>query len=360
MREALCLAKSAEGRTSPDPLVGAVLVKDNRIISTGYHAEVTTPHAEAWAIEKAGEAARGATLYVNLEPCCFFETKNNPPCTQTIIKSGIKRVIAAMEDPNPSVAGRGLSELREAGVEVEVGLLEEEANKINEVFIKYITTGRPFVILKTAMSLDGKIATHTGESFWITGIEARRRGHHLRNIVDAVLVGIHTIIKDNPELTVREIEGKIKNPKKIILDPKANLPLKSKVLRIEPQNTIIIVSEKAPKGRVEKIKAKKAQVLELKTKNGLFPMDRMMKELGKRRLTSILIEGGGSTNAYALSAGIVDKVNFFISPKFIGGGDSPTPVEGGGIDSLARAIKLKDTRIEKIGEDFLLEGYVIH
>jgi diaminohydroxyphosphoribosylaminopyrimidine deaminase/5-amino-6-(5-phosphoribosylamino)uracil reductase len=360
MREALRLAKSAEGRTSPDPLVGAVLVKDNRIISTGYHAEVTTPHAEAWAIEKAGEAARGATLYVNLEPCCFFETKNNPPCTQTIIKSGIKKVIAAMEDPNPSVAGKGFAELREAGVEVEVGLLEEEAKKLNEVFIKYITTGRPFVILKTAMSLDGKIATRTGESFWITGLEARRRAHHLRNIVDAVLVGIHTIIKDNPELTVREIEGKIKNPKKIILDPKANLPLSSKVLRIEPQNTIIIVSEKAPKGRMEKIKAKKAQILELKIKNGIFPMDRMMKELGKRQLTSILIEGGGNTNAYALSAGIVDKVNFFISPKFIGGEGSPTPVEGEGVDSLAKAIKLKDVSAVKIGEDFLLEGYIIH
>jgi diaminohydroxyphosphoribosylaminopyrimidine deaminase/5-amino-6-(5-phosphoribosylamino)uracil reductase len=269
-------------------------------------------------------------------------------------------VIAAMEDPNPSVAGRGFAELREAGVEVEVGILEEDARKLNEVFIKYITTGRPYVLLKTAMSLDGKIATNTGESFWITGIEARQQGHHLRNTVDAVLVGINTIIKDNPELTVREIEGRVKNPKKIILDPQARLPLSSKVLKIEPQNTLVVVSEKAPKSRLEKIKAKKARVLVLKSKNGTFPMDKLMKELGRQKIASILIEGGGNTNARALSAGIVDKVTFFISPKIIGGGNAPTPVEGEGIDSLAKAIKLKDVSAEKIGDDLLLQGYIIH
>jgi len=243
---------------------------------------------------------------------------------------------------------------------VEVGLLEEEAQKLNEVFIKYITTGRPFVILKTAMSLDGKIATRTGESFWITGIEARKRGHHLRNMVDAVLVGINTILKDNPELTVREIEGKIKNPKKIVLDPQARLPLSSKVLKIEPQNTIVVVSGQAPKSRIEKLKSKGAQTLSFKTKNWIFPMDQLMKELGRQKITSILIEGGGLTNASALSAGIVDKINFFISPKIIGGKGSPTPVEGEGIDSLAKAIKLRDLSAVKIGEDFLLEGYIIH
>lgn len=360
MRQALGLAKSVEGRTSPDPMVGAVLVKDGKVLSTGYHAEVTTPHAEAWAIEKAGEAARGSTLYVNLEPCCYFETKNNPPCTQTIIKAGIKRVVAAMEDPNPSVAGRGFAELRDAGVEVEVGMLEEEARKLNEVFVKHVSTGRPFVILKTAMSLDGKIATQTGESFWITGIEARQRGHQLRNMVDAVLVGINTIIKDDPELTVREIEGRIKNPQKIILDPQARLPLSSKVLKIEPHNTLVVVDQQAAKRRQDKIKAKGAQVLALKGKNGSFPMDKLMKELARRKIASILIEGGGETNARALSAGIVDKVNFFMSPKIIGGSKSPTPVEGEGIDSLSKAIKIKDFSAVKIGEDFLIEGYIIH
>ena len=360
MREALRLAGSMLGRTSPDPMVGAVVVNNGQVISTGYHAEVTTPHAEAWAIEKAGEAARGATMYVNLEPCCFFETKVNPPCTQSIITSGIKKVVAAMEDPNPSVAGRGFEELREAGIEVECGLLEGEARKLNEFFIKYITTKRPFVILKAAMSLDGKIATRTGESFWITGIEARKRAHHLRNIVDGVMVGVGTVLKDNPELTVREIEGKIKNPLKIIIDPMARTPERAKVLRIEPQNAIIIVSDRAPKKKLEKLRLKKARVIEVATRNGDFMMDRIMKELGKLKITSVLLEGGGTTNANAISSGIVDKAMFFISPKLIGGADSLTPIEGEGIENLARAVKLGDVRVERISEDILIEGSIIH
>ncbi|MBI5700853.1 bifunctional diaminohydroxyphosphoribosylaminopyrimidine deaminase/5-amino-6-(5-phosphoribosylamino)uracil reductase RibD [Candidatus Saganbacteria bacterium] len=361
MSEAISLAKSMEGRTSPDPMVGSVIVKDGKIISSGYHAEVTTPHAEAWAIKKAQEKneAQGATLYVNLEPCCFFEEKNNPPCTQSIIKSGIKTVIAAMQDPNPSVAGRGFADLREAGVEVKVGLLEDEAKKINEVFIKHITTGRPYVILKAAMSMDGKIATRTGDSFWITGIESRIRGHHLRNIVDAILVGINTVIKDDPELTVREIAGKIKNPIKIILDPRARIPLNSKVLKIEPENTILVVSDNAPKAKLQKILKTKAEVLKIKTKKGLLDLDHLTKELGKRKIASILIEGGGLTNAHALSSGIVDKVNFFVSPKIIGGEKAKTPIEGLGIDKLSRAIKLKDLTCERVGEDLMLEGYII-
>lgn len=258
MREALRLAETMRGRTSPDPMVGAVIVKNGKIIASGYHGEVTTPHAEAWALDKAKEAARGATLYVNLEPCCYFETKTNPPCTQAIIGAGIKKVVAAMEDPNPSVAGGGFAELKKAGVEVVIGVLENEARRLNQVFVKYITTGRPFVILKAAMSLDGKIATSSGESFWITGIEARTRAHHLRNEVDGVMVGIGTVLKDNPELTVRGIEGKIKNPVKIILDPSGKIPQQAKVLAIEPpENTIVVVSEKAGKKRSNGSKRKK-------------------------------------------------------------------------------------------------------
>ena len=359
MREALRLAESMRGRTSPDPMVGAVIIKDGKIISTGYHAEVTTPHAEAWAIEKAGSFAKGATMYVNLEPCCFFETKANPPCTQTIIQAGIAKVVAAMEDPNPSVAGRGFSELREAGIEVISGVLEEEAKKLNEVFIKYITTQRPFVILKAAMSLDGKIATKTGESFWITGIEARKRAHHLRNIVDAVMVGIGTVLADNPELTVREIEGKIKNPKKIVLDPRVRIKTNCKILKIEPENAIIVAGNQAPKSNIKRIKDKKAEVIAMKTKNGHFMLDSLMKELGKRKITSILIEGGGNTNALAIASGIVDKVIFFVSPKIIGGEAAKTPVEGYGEEYLSKAVKLRDFKAEKVGEDLMLEGYII-
>lgn len=361
MREAIKLAALAQGRTSPDPMVGCVIVKDGQIISSGYHAEFTTPHAEAWAIKKAQEKAeaQGATLYVNLEPCCFFEEKNNPPCTQTIISAGIKKVVAAMEDPNPSISGKGIQELRDAGIEVVVGILEEEAKKLNEVFIKHITTGRPFVILKSAMSLDGKIAAHTGESFWVTGLEARQAGHHLRNIVDAVLVGITTVIKDNPQLNVRDIEGKIKNPKKIILDPKAKIPLNSKALTNEPENTIVVVSSKASALKIKKIKATKAQVLKIKVKKDSFDMDKLMLELGKQKITSILIEGGGNTNAFALFSGIVDKLYFYVAPKIIGGQKAPTPVEGDGVSHLSEAIKLRDIEVERLGEDILLKGYII-
>lgn len=359
MTQSIALARSMAGRTSPDPLVGAVIEKNGKVIATGYHAEVTTPHAEAWAIEKAGKNAQGATLYVNLEPCCYFETKNNPPCTQAIISAGIKKVVAAMEDPNPSVAGKGFQELREAGIEVEVGLMEKEARVLNEVFIKFITTKRPFVILKSAMSLDGKIATRTGESFWITGIEARKKGHHLRNLVDAILVGIKTVQKDNPELTVREIEGKVKNPKKIVLDPSAKIKTTHKIIKIEPQNAIIVVSQKASQKKVRELKAKGVEVIIARTKNGTFVMDPLVKELGKRGITSLLIEGGGNTNAYALSAGIVDKVSFFLSPKIIGGEAAPTPIEGVGISDLASATKLRDLKCTPVGEDLLVEGYVI-
>lgn len=361
MKEALSLARSAEGRTSPDPMVGAVIVKDGQIISTGYHAEVATPHAEAWAIQKAQAQgkAQGSTLYVTLEPCCFFEEKKNPPCTQLIINAGIKKVIAAMEDPNPSVAGRGFAELREAGIEVEIGLMEEEAKKLNEVFIKHITTGRPYVILKSAMSLDGKIATKKGESFWITGIEARKAGHRLRNVVDAVMVGIGTIIKDDPTLNVRDIEGIIKNPKKIILDPHGKIPLNCKALRSDPSNTIVVVSSKASEQKIKMIKAAKAEVLAIKTNKSGFAMDLLLKELGKRKIASILIEGGGDSNAAALSAGIVDKVFFFYAPKIIGGKLAPTSVEGEGISLMSQAIKLKELEIKRLGEDILVSGYII-
>jgi len=359
MLEAFSLAKSAEGRTSPDPMVGAVLVKDNKIVSTGYHAEVTTPHAEAWAIDKAGSKAQGSTLYVNLEPCCYFETKNNPPCTQTIIKAGIKKVVAAMKDPNPFVSGKGFAELREAGIEVEVGLLEEEAKKLNEIFIKFITTGRPFVTLKSAISLDGKIATKTGESFWITGIESRQKVHEMRNLSDAILIGINTVIRDNPSLTVRDVKNKIKNPIKIIIDSSLKIPLNSKVLKFEPQNTIIIASNQAPENRKKKIVSLGATILCLKDKKGVLPFDKIIKELGKQKITSILIEGGGTTNAEALKADIVDKVAFFIAPKIIGGVKAPSVVMGNGIKNLSEAIQLKDLSVSKIGDDLLVEGSLI-
>ncbi|KPJ67609.1 hypothetical protein AMJ44_07250, partial [candidate division WOR-1 bacterium DG_54_3] len=297
MREALSLAKSAEGRTSPDPLVGAVLVKGGRILSMGYHGEVTTPHAEAWAIDKAGEGAKGAILYLNLEPCCHYG--NNPPCARLIVKAGIKEVFVAMKDPNPLVNGRGFRYLKQHGVKVKVGLLEEEARRLNEAFIKYITTKRPFVVLKSAMTVDGKIATRTGDSRWVAGIDARRYAHHMRNIYDAILIGVGTVLIDNPKLTVRLVK-RIKNPIRIVLDAYARTPLKAKILNTRGAKTIVVVGPKASKKRLKALQRKGAEVLKINAPGGLIDIKVLMKRLGKRQITSLLIEGGGEVAASAL------------------------------------------------------------
>lgn len=357
MREALRLAESMRGRTSPDPMVGCCIVKNGKIISRGYHAEFSTPHAEAFAIKKAKGKIQGATLYVNLEPCCHFG--NNPPCTSNIIHSKIKRVVGAMEDPNSLVAGKGFNELRQAGIEVKVGVLEEEAKKLNEVFIKYITTNQPFVILKGAVSLDGKIATKTGESFWISGMSARKYSHWLRGIVDGVMVGIETILKDNPELTVRETEEVFGNPYKIILDSRGRTPLNSKVLSGEPEKTLIVTTLKCPPKKIKSLKATGARVLIVKEKNGRIDLPALLGELGKKKITSILIEGGGKINASAISSDIVDKILLFIAPKIIGGSTAPTLIEGEGISKLSEAANLKILRVERLGEDILIEGEVV-
>ncbi len=359
MREALALARSQMGKTSPDPMVGALVVKGNRIISRGYHAEQSTPHAEAFAIKKAGSRAKGATLYLNLEPCCHYGY--NPPCTHAIIKAGIKRVVAAMKDPNPLVNGKGFAQLRDAGIKVNVGVLEEEAKELNEAFIKYITTNMPFVMLKSAMSLDGKIATVTKESKYITGLPARQRVHMLRVYVDAVMVGVNTVKIDDPALTVRDVGDENitkRNPKKIVLDTKAEIPLRSKILKNEPEKTIIVVGESASKKKLEKIRKTGATVLRAATRGGRIDLQKLMAELAEDKITSIMIEAGGTLAASALKEGIVDKVLFFIAPKIIGGKAAPTPVAGAGFKKLSQAINLKSARVRMLGSDVLIEGYI--
>jgi len=359
MSEALALARSQMGKTSPDPMVGAVVVKHGRIISRGYHAEQSTPHAEAFAIKKAGLKAKGATLYLNLEPCCHYGY--NPPCTNAIIKSGIKKVVAAMRDPNPMVSGKGFKELEEAGVKVSVGLLQKEAKLLNEAFMKFITTKIPFVILKSAMSLDGKIATAAKESKYITNRLSRQYVHLLRVYVDAVMTSVNTVKIDDPKFTVRDIGSeKIakRNPKKIILDTKAEIPLNSYVLRHEPQKTIVVVGSRAPRNRVDRIRKAGAVVITMAAKDGTIDLKKLMVELGEDKITSIMIEGGGGLAASALKAGIVDKVCFFIAPKIIGGKAAVTPVEGTGIKKLSSAINLKNVNMKKFGSDILVEGYL--
>lgn len=358
----LALALRAKGRTSPNPMVGAVIVKNNKIISEAYHKSPGTPHAEALAIKKAGVKARGATLYVNLEPCCHID-KRTPPCTRAIIESGIKNVVIAMKDPNPKVSGKGILELEAAGIKVISGIMEEKARQLNEVYIKFITCKKPFVILKIAMTLDGKIATPEGQSKWITGEKARQAVHRLRNSVDAIMTGIGTVLADDPELTVRlkRTGGKgqgAENPVRIVIDPELQISTDAKILKTPP-DAIIVAREIKNLGT----SADKANYL-IKSGSKLIyfkeklELSWLMERLGEMGLTSLLLEGGSSLNAHALKDGIVDKVMIFIAPKIIGGKESYTAVGGKTFRRLEDAFKLRDTTISRIGEDFLITGYL--
>jgi len=352
MREALRIARNAEGRTSPNPLVGAVIVKDGKIIAEGWHRQAGTPHAEIHALNMAGELSRGATLYVTLEPCSHFG--RTPPCANKIIDAGISRVVAAMSDPNPKVAGRGFELLRAAGVEVEVGLLESEARRLNEVFIKWVTRRLPFVTMKFACSLDGKIATSTGESQWISGIDSRRFTHHLRDINDAILVGVGTVLADNPNLTTRLVDGK--NPVRVIVDSKARTPLDSKVVADNSARTIIATTNKAPQEKISALKARGVEVIT--AGDELVDLKFLMHELAEREITSVLVEGGGTIHFSMLRAGLVDKVLAFVAPKIIGGSNALTAVEGAGFEKLSDAVELDDLTAQQIGKDILISGYV--
>ena len=356
MKKALALAAKGAGMTSPNPMVGAVIVKGDKIIAAGYHRKAGTPHAEILALKKAGTRARGATLFITLEPCCHTD-KRTPPCTKSIINAGIKKAVVAMKDPNPKVNGRGLKELANAGIKTKCGIMGKEAKELNEAFIKFITKKEPFVILKIAESIDGKIATSKGRSKWITGENSRRYVHELRSSVDAVLTGIGTVLKDNPLLTSRIRGGK--NPYRIIVDTNLRIPLNAKVIKHKDHKTIIAAISKSkiqnPK-KINKLKNLGVQVLIVKAKNGKVDLKALLKELGKLNIMSLMIEGGSSINASALSDKVVDKVMFFIAPKIIGGADSITSVGGKSPALLKNALRINNLQIKKMGEDLLLEG----
>ncbi|NWF52816.1 MAG: bifunctional diaminohydroxyphosphoribosylaminopyrimidine deaminase/5-amino-6-(5-phosphoribosylamino)uracil reductase RibD [Nitrospirae bacterium] len=357
MKRALKLASKAHSMASPNPMVGAVLVKKNKIVSEDFHKKPGTPHAEALAIEKAGEDARDCTLFVNLEPCCHTE-KRTPPCTKAIIFSKIKEVVIAMVDPNPMVSGKGIAELRKAGIHVRTGILENEARRLNEAYIKYITKGIPFVIMKIAMTIDGKIATPEGKSKWITSEKSRKMVHRLRSSVVSVLTAIGTVKADDPELTARIRGGK--NPLRIIIDPDLEIPLDSKVIQIPPQT--VIVTKKfhgLQSDNEEKIKLLLNKGVEFIEYEGeKVDLKWLMKRLCEKEITSVLIEAGSSFNANALEQGIVDKIMFFIAPKIIGGRESFPAVGGRNFKKLEEAYRLKDIKIKRIGEDILVEGYI--
>ena len=353
MREALRIARHAEGRTSPNPLVGAVVVRDGKIIAEGWHRQAGTPHAEIHALNMAGELAAGATLYVTLEPCSHFG--RTPPCTRAIVEAGIKKVVAAMSDPNPLVAGRGFEILRSAGVEVEVGILEAEARALNEIFIKWVTKNLPFVTIKFACSLDGKIATVGGESKWISGEASRKFTHHLRDINDAILVGVGTVLKDNPSLTTRLVEGK--NPVRIIVDSNARTPPGSTVVTDKSARTIIAVTSNAPSEKISALKNLGVEII-FAGDGERVDLKILMSELARREITSVLVEGGGTIHFSMLKEKLVDKIFAFVAPKILGGKNSLTAVAGAGFEKLSDAVELKNFTAQKLGEDFLLSGYV--
>ncbi len=358
MQLALELALKGKGKTSPNPMVGSIIVKNNKVIGCGYHKVFGGSHAEVNALKAAGRKAKGSAMYVTLEPCCF--QGKTPPCTDAIIKSGIKRVVIATEDLNPLNNGKGISILRKNKITVNLGVLEKQAIRINEAFNKYIKTGLPFVTVKMAQSLDGKIATKKGNSKWISSERSRQHVHRLRSEVDAILVGVNTIFKDNPLLTSRlKTKGVKHNPIKIVLDSRLRISKNARIFsRESPAEVFIVTTKKAPAGKITSLQKKAKEVLISPAINGRINLKWLMPQLAKRGISSVLIEGGGEVIASALKEKIVDKGVFFIAPKIIGGRLAPTSVEGEGVNYLNQAFRLKQMKVSQSSADILVEGYL--
>lgn len=361
MRRALDLARRAEGFTTPNPMVGAVVVKDGRIVGEGYHQAAGQPHAEVNALDDAGDQARGATLYVTLEPC--NHTGRTPPCTARVIEAGIRTVVSAMDDPNPQVAGGGHAALEMQGIQVHRSVCEHEARRLNEAFIKHITTGRPFVTLKCAATLDGRIATRTGDARWVTGPASRRQVHLVRHAVDGIMVGINTVQADDPSLTTRlpaEVQPTPRDPVRIILDSRLSISENAGILRLDSEAvTLIICADSVPAEARARIERPGVEVVPMPTgSDGRINLAALMQYLGKRDITSLLIEGGSRVIAAAFAAGIVDKAMFFYAPKILGGDDGVPICAGPSRDSMADSIRLTDLRTQRFENDLLVEGYV--
>ena len=357
MKQALDLARKGEGYTSPNPMVGAVIVKDRVSVGQGFHEAVGKAHAEADAIEQAGSSSEGATLYVTLEPCNHFG--RTPPCTEKILEAGIRRVVAAQVDPNPDVKGGGIEYLKSKGVEVEIGLCEHEARRLNEGFIKYIQTKQPFVMVKCAATLDGQIATRTGDSRWVTNEDSRCFVHRLRHAADAIMVGIGTVRKDDPSLTTRLKGIRGVDPKRIILDTHLSVSEDAKVLRLESESdTIIVTGTDIPADKKDRIQAKGIYVLESSLKEGRIDLNDLMDRLGAMGITSLLIEGGGYVIASALASDIVDKVFFFYAPKILGGNDGIPICKGHGPALMNQSVAVHDIEVTRFGDDVLIQGYI--
>lgn len=354
MRRALDLARRGLGDTSPNPCVGAVVVNDGVVVGRGYHRRAGAPHAEVEALRRAGSSARGATLYVTLEPC--NHTGRTPPCCEAILACGISRVVIAAKDPNPITNGRGLARLRRSGVRVVAGVLSREAEALNEPFRKAMTTGLPFVIAKMGQSLDGKIATRIGESRWITSAASRRLGHELRSRADAILVGVNTVLQDDPRLTARAARRRKDRPVTVIVDRRLRTPITARCL-VRPALIAITSASASARARFAR---RGVEVLALPPRRGRVPLRRLCRLLARRGVQSVLIEGGGEVLAGALEERIVDRLVFCVAPIVIGGRSAPSSVGGSGIARLSRAIRLADVSYRRIGSDLCVDARVVY
>ncbi|WP_223910260.1 bifunctional diaminohydroxyphosphoribosylaminopyrimidine deaminase/5-amino-6-(5-phosphoribosylamino)uracil reductase RibD [Geobacter sp. AOG1] len=352
MRRALALARKGVGKTSPNPAVGCVVVRDGVIVGEGWHRKAGTPHAEVHALAQAGDAARGADVYVTLEPCAHHG--KTPPCADALVEAKVGRVFVGMVDPNPLVAGRGLELLRRAGIVTESGLLEEECHRLNEPFIKHVTTGRPFVILKSALTLDGKIATATGDSRWITNDRSRRYVHKLRSEMDAVMVGAGTVLADDPQLTSRLPGGK--DPMRVVVDSTLRIPLHARLLHLHSSAPTVIATTSGDEAKIVRLEAAGAEVLRCAGFNGHVDLTDLLRQLGERGVQSVLLEGGRELAGSALHRGLIDKFLFFYAPKIVGG-DGLDPFAGPGAERIDRTLRLARIATRRFGDDILLEGY---
>lgn len=354
MQLALALARKGCGWVAPNPMVGAVIVKDGEIIGQGWHEKCGQPHAERNALASCTKSPRGATMYVTLEPCCH--TGRQPPCTDAILEAGIRRVVVGSGDPNPLVAGKGIQILRAHGIEVTENVLWEECQQLNEVFFHYIRTKRPFVVMKYAMTLDGKIAAYTGASKWITGEKARNHVQEQRHRYSAIMAGVGTVLADDPLLTCRINESK--NPIRIICDTNLRTPLTAQVVATAKQIPTVLATCCTDGGQQRPYKEAGCRMLCIQKKNGHVDLEQLMERLGQEQIDSVLLEGGGTLNWAALESGIVQKVQAYIAPKLFGGQTAKTPIEGVGVSSPAAAVHLKNSTITCLGEDFLIESEV--
>jgi len=357
MQEALKLARKGLGKTSPNPMVGAVVVREGEIVGRGWHPGAGQPHAEIFALKEAGELALDAELYVTLEPC--NHEGRTPPCSEAIIRAGIRRVVIGTADPNPAVIGRGAERLKQAGIKVEIGLLEEECRRLNETWNKYITTGLPFVTLKAAASLDGRIATRTGHSQWITNEKSRHYVHQIRAAHDAILIGIGTLLKDNPHLTARRPGLEPLSPYRIVLDSLLRTPLDSNIFGSDGREKMILATRRHEEKKLAPYREQVKEILLLPTNDlGQLDFPALLRELGRREITSVLIEGGSEINGSALDNRIIDKICFFYAPILIGGRGSLGMLSGEGTESIDQALPVKDITIRHFDSDLCLEGYI--